>query len=151
MTTAAGIMDAAPLVVAPDLPVQELATLLLDRGVEGACVTRGEDLVGVVTAMDLVFKEKNLHLPTVFTFMDVVIPLGWHKAEEELGKIAGLKVGDIMTSPPVTVPGDADLHAIATLMVEQHLSLVPVVDGRRLLGVVDKRAVLAAAFPRPRG
>lgn len=151
MTTAGEILNPQPLIVAPDLSVQALAALLLERGVDGACVVGGGGLEGVVTAMDLVFKEKNLHLPTVFTFMDVVIPLGWQRAEEELEKIAGLKVADIMTRHPVTVGPEADLHTVATLMVEKHLSTLPVVEGGQLRGVIDKRAVLAAAFPQARG
>ncbi|MCK6501965.1 CBS domain-containing protein [Myxococcota bacterium] len=145
------IMDRRPTVVEPDLPVADLARRLLESGVEGVCVVEGEALVGVVTAMDLVYREKNVHLPTVFTFMDAVIPLGWKRAEEELGKIAGLTVRAIMSRAPVTVAPTADLHELATLMVERHLSMLPVVQDGRLLGVVDKRAVLAAAFPRAPG
>ncbi|MCB9780459.1 MAG: CBS domain-containing protein [Alphaproteobacteria bacterium] len=148
MTTARDILSTEALIVNPEMPVADLATALLAGGAEGACVVEDGRLVGVVTAMDLVYKEKNLHLPTVFTFMDAVIPIGWKKAEEELEKIAGLTVAEIMTARPVTVPPDADLHTLATLMVEQHLTMLPVVEGDLLLGAVDKRAVLAAAFPK---
>lgn len=151
MTTAAEILDSSPLVVSPDMRVQQLAAQLLDRRAEGACVVSNGRLVGVVTAMDLVFKEKNLHLPTFFTFMEAVIPLGMHRAEEEVEKMAGLTVGEIMTDKPIVVgPGD-NLHTIATLMVEKQLSMVPVVEDGVLLGVVDKRAVLVAAFPGAAG
>ncbi len=150
MTDARTILDADPLVVAPDLPVTDLARLLLDNQVEGACVVDGGKLVGVVTAMDLVFKEKNLHLPTIFTFMDAVIPLGWRQAEKELEKMSGMTVGEIMSSKPKTVGPSADLHELATLMVEDHLTMLPVVEQGHLLGVVDKRSVLAAAFPPTR-
>lgn len=148
---AAEIMNPRPRVVSPDLPVADLAQLLLDAGSEGVCVVQDQALVGVVTAMDLVYREKNVHLPTVFTFMDAVIPLGWKRAEEELAKIAGLTVGAIMSRAPVTVAPTADLHEVATLMVERHLTMLPVVLDGKLQGVIDKRAVLAAAFPRATG
>lgn len=148
MKTAADIMDPVPLLAAPDESVATLARTLLDRRLEGACVVVEGRLLGVVTTMDLVFREKNVHLPTFFTFMDAMIPLGMHQAEEELGKIAGLTVREIMSHSPVTVGPGTDLHDIATLMVEGHLSMLPVVDGDRLVGVVDKRAILEAAFPR---
>lgn len=148
MKNAAEVMDRSPLVVTAGLRVSELARILLDAGAEGACVVDDGRLTGVVTAMDLVFKEKNLHLPTIFTFMDAVIPLGWRKAQAELEKMEGLTVREIMTTAPVTVGPQAELAEIASLMVDQHLSMVPVVQDGALLGVVDKRAVLAAAFPR---
>lgn len=148
MTTAGEIMDPRPGVVDRELPVAALAELLLQSGQEGVCVVEDGALVGVVTAMDLVYKEKNVHLPTIFAFMDAVIPVGWKRAEAELEKIAGLTVGEIMTADPVTVPPEADLHTVATLMVERRISMLPVVRDGAVVGVVDKRAVLAAAFPR---
>lgn len=147
MTTARDILSTDALIVNPEMPVADLARTLLTTAEEGACVVEEGRLVGVVTAMDLVYKEKNVHLPTVFAFMDAVIPIGWKRAEEELEKIAGLTVAEIMSQDAVTVGPDADLHELATLMVEQHLTMLPVVEGDLLLGVVDKRAVLAAAFP----
>ncbi|NOY28304.1 MAG: CBS domain-containing protein [Oligoflexia bacterium] len=147
MVVASQFMNSAPTTVGPDLPVSALAQQLLAAGVEGACVVRDGKLFGVVTTMDLVYKEKNLHLPTVFTFMDMVIPLGWQRAKDELSKIEGLTVKQIMTADPVTVGPDAALASIATLMVEGHISMLPVVDHGRLVGVIDKRAVLKAAFP----
>jgi len=146
VSTAREILDPAPLVVEQATPVRELASRLLASGAEGACVMESGRLVGVVTAMDLVFQEKDPRLPTLFTFMDAVIPLGWKRVEEELHKIAGVTVGEIMTASPVTVGPDEDLHRIATLMVEGHLSMIPVVEDGLLLGVVDKRRVLQAAF-----
>ncbi|RME21097.1 MAG: CBS domain-containing protein [Deltaproteobacteria bacterium] len=147
MQTAQDILDPNPLTVSPDTRVDDLARKLLEAGREGACVVDDAGrLIGVVTAMDLVYKEKRLHLPTLFTFMDAVIPLGWKRAERELEKIAGITVGQIMTRDVVTVGPGAGLDEIATLMVDKHLTMLPVVDGDRLLGVVDKRAVLAAAF-----
>jgi CBS domain-containing protein len=147
VTRARELLDPAPLVVDQATPVRELASLLLSSGAEGACVLESGRLVGVVTAMDLVFQEKDPRLPSLFTFMDAVIPLGWKRVEEELHKIAGVTVGQIMSAHPVTVGPDEDLHRIATLMVERHLSMVPVVEDGLLLGVVDKRRVLKAAFP----
>ncbi len=147
MRTAQDILDPQPLTVEPDVRAGELARLLLEAGRDGACVVDEGHLVGVVTAMDLVYKEKRLHLPTLFTFMDAVIPVGWKQAERELEKISGITVGEIMTRDVVSVGAGAPLDELATLMVEKHLTMLPVVDGDRLLGVVDKRAVLAAAFP----
>lgn len=146
MSKAKEILDPSPLVVEQATPVRELAARLLASGAEGACVMESGRLVGVVTTMDLVFQEKDPRLPSLFTFMDAVIPLGWKRVEEELHKIAGVTVGEIMTSNPVSVGPEEDLHRIATLMVEGHLTMIPVVEDGLLLGVVDKRRVLQAAF-----
>ncbi len=145
MLKAAAFMESPPLTVAPEAPVPALARLLLDTGADGACVVDAAGaLVGVVTTMDLVFREKKVHLPTFFAFMDAVLPLGADRTEAELKKISGTTVAEIMTATVRTVGPEARLDTVAALMVEEHLSVVPVVDGGRLVGVVTKPGLLRA-------
>jgi CBS domain-containing protein len=97
--------------------------------------------------MDLVFQEKRVHLPSVLSFMDFAIPLEPpSRLREELDKIAGTHVSEIMSDEPIVVGPDASMSEVATLMVEHNFTLVPVVEDGRLLGVVTKRALLRAAF-----
>lgn len=148
MKTAIDLLDPRPPTVTPDTTVADLAAHLLETGRDGACVLQDGALVGVVTSMDLIFQEKRVHLPSVLTIMDLVIPLGSAQAEAELAKIGGKTVRDIMSAPPRTVAPDAPIDAVASLMVDQHISLVPVVEDGQLLGAVTKRSVLHAAFGR---
>ena len=140
------IMQHDFVTVTPDTPVTDLATLLLEYDVDGMPVVEGDKVVGVVTSMDLIFQEKRVHLPSFVTVMEMVLPVGNRQALKELEKVTGSVVRDIMTADPVTVSFDASLALIATLMVEQHLTLLPVVNGGRLVGVVTKPDVLRAAF-----
>ena len=137
------------LTVLPSTSVRELVELLLSRHSDGACVIENGALVGVVTTMDLVFQEKRVHLPSVLSFMDFAIPLEPpRRLQEELDKIAGTNVASIMSEEPVTVAPSELMSAVATMMVEQHLTLVPVVERGQLLGVVTKEALLRGAFSR---
>lgn len=148
MKTAADIM-VEPHTVSPDVTVKDLARLLLEQHWDGACVVGDEgELVGVVTSMDLIYQEKRLHLPTFFVLFDSVLPLeDPRKAEHELQKIAGRTVADVMTDSPVTVDPETPLDRVASLMVERHITVLPVLssDGR-VLGVITKPAMLKAAF-----
>ncbi|MBK8482685.1 MAG: CBS domain-containing protein [Proteobacteria bacterium] len=147
MQTAGEVMQEARS-VSPTLSVQDLARLLLEEQLDGVCVVAEDGaLVGVVTSMDLIFQEKQLHLPTFFMLLDGVLPLDapW-RAERELDKISGAEVADIMTADPVAVAKDTPLDQVATLMVERHISILPVVADDRLIGVVTKPAMLRAAF-----
>jgi CBS domain-containing protein len=147
MTTAQDMMDTQPLQVPPTQPVRVQAARLIARSAEGACVVEGDRLLGVVTSMDLVFQQKNVHLPSLITIMDAVISLDFTgRTQQEVHKILGACVRDIMTSPALTVGPQADLADVATLMVEKRVSLVPVVDGDRLLGAITKVSVLKAAL-----
>jgi len=142
MKTARELMEPA-VTVGRDATVRALADKLLDSTDEGVCVVDGGRLVGVITTMDLVFKEKKVHLPTFFAILDAVIPLGnMRDVEEELEKIAAATAEDLMTEDVITVGPDETMDTIATRMVEDHLTMVPVIEAGQLLGVVTKRGLL---------
>lgn len=138
------------LTVVPDRSVRDLAVLLLERGLDGACVlenARLDQLVGVVTTMDLVFQEKQVHLPSILSFMDFAIPLEPpSRLRAELDKIAGTTVGEIMTREPVTVEPERPVSEVARMMVDQHLTIVPVVEDGVLLGMITKQALLRSVL-----
>jgi CBS domain-containing protein len=146
---ASDIMDRTPPTVAPDVLVKDLSQKLLDERLDGVCVVRDGELVGVVTAMDLIFQEQPVHMPSFFVFLDALIPLeNPRRAEHDLEKIAGARVGDIMSTEIRTATPQTPAEDLARLMVEHHVSIIPVVDGTRLVGVVDKRGMLRAAFTK---
>lgn len=140
------VMQENPPVVSPEMGIRELAELLLESGRDGYCVVEDGVLVGIVTSMDLIFQEKKLRLPTFFTFLDSVVPVGVRRTHDELRKISGATVADVMSREPVTVRFDAGLDQVASLMVERHLSLLPVVREGTLVGEITKPSVLRAVL-----
>lgn len=135
------------LTVVPDRSVRDLAQLLLERGLDGACVVANGQLVGVVTTMDLVFQEKQVHLPTILNFLDFAIPLEPpSRLRAELDKIAGTTVQQIMTREPVTVEAERLVSEVARMMVDKHLTIVPVVEDGQLLGMITKQALLRSVL-----
>jgi CBS domain-containing protein len=49
---------------------------------------------------------------------------------------------DIMTTPVVTITPDTSVREIAALLLERHISAVPVVEGGRLVGLVSEGDLL---------
>jgi CBS domain-containing protein len=149
MKRASEVMDREVLTFSPDTAVRELASRLIAGGGDGACVVEpgSERLIGVVTAMDLIFQEQPVHLPSFFVFFDAVIPLERPAhVQHELDKLMGAQVKDIMSTDLIVVSPSAPLEEVAATMVRKHTGYVPVVDAGKVLGVVTKRAVLKAAF-----
>ncbi len=142
------IMDSDPLVVAPGTTVRDLARELVKHGADGACVMEGDALVGVVTSMDLIFQERSVHLPTYVTFLDAVLPIGQSKALKELEKVTGGTVSEIMSKSPISIAFDAPLDEVARLMVDRHITVLPVVREGRLVGAVTKPRVLESILER---
>ena len=146
MPTAKEIMTTEPVTVSPETSVKDLAVILEENNYTGApVVDKDGKLVGVVTESDLIDQHKNLHLPTVITIFDWVLPLeGGGETEKELKKMAGSTVSDIMSKDVVTVDENASLEDIATIMSEQKVHFVPVVSGEDLVGIVDRSDVVNA-------
>jgi CBS domain-containing protein len=63
-----------------------------------------------------------------------------------------MRTRDVMTSPVVTVPPDAQLRDVAAILVERAINAVPVVDdGNRLLGIVSEADLLGLEAGPGRG
>jgi CBS domain-containing protein len=145
MTTANDVMHVPAPTVDPTMSVQDLAAWLLERQLDGACVVEDGQLVGVVTSMDLVFREQRVHIPSFFVFLDAVIPtFDPRKTYEEVRKVTGTTVADICTREPITVTPDTELADIASRMVDQHLTILPVIHNGGLVGMVTKPDVVRA-------
>jgi acetoin utilization protein AcuB len=108
-------MTADPITIAPEASVHDAFRLISDRGVHYLPVVdkRGK-LLGVVTRTDLLRAS-----PSAATTLTVF---------EANYLLAHLQVREVMTTPPITVPGDTPLEEAARLMVERDINCLPVVD-----------------------
>ena len=73
--------------------------------------------------------------------------LDWGYLEKEIQKIAATTVDQVMTQNPVTIHPDTSIEDIASLMVDENIHTLPVVDGKKLVGVVGKEDILRTLMP----
>jgi CBS domain-containing protein len=67
------------------------------------------------------------------------------------GEPAGVTADSLAADPPVTVAMDAPADHLSHLMAQHRVWLLPVLDGRRLVGVIHYPAQLDAARPQHAG
>ena len=93
-------------------------------------------LVGLLRDEDLIVSEANLHVPTVIEFLgaDLVWPASERRWEKELKKAAASTVGDVMTTEFPTVAPTDSVEKVATIMHDEGVSHVPVVEDDRVVG-----------------
>jgi CBS domain-containing protein len=119
---------------------------LLDANVSGGPVVDGENkVVGMLTDSDLIVQDAQLHAPTAIAILGTVIslPKARREFEEELHKQIGLTVGEVMGEEPITIHADAAVEDAATLMHDEDVSRLPVVDDEgRLVGVIARGDIL---------
>ncbi|MBF0462822.1 MAG: CBS domain-containing protein [Magnetococcales bacterium] len=131
--------------VPPEMPIQELAQLLTEKKISGVPVIGEFGLMGIITEGDLVDRVKRIHLPTLITILDVVIPVaGERRYEEELRKMAGSTAQDIMTTDVVVADEEMELSEVASLLSEEKVALLPVLRGDVVVGIIGKRDIIRA-------
>lgn len=145
MSFAIELMNHEPVTVSPDLSVRRLSRLLLDQNLDGVCVVEKGKLVGVVTAMDVIFQERKVALPSYVRLLNWLLPLAQSRPSS-LDKAVGGSVREIMSREPLGVDFDASIDEIAALMGDHHITVVPVLKDGSLVGVIYKRDVLHAAL-----
>lgn len=149
MLKARDIMTKDVVTVTPDTDITQAAKLLLDNHFNGLPVVDDKGrLIGIICQDDLIVQQKRLPLPSLFTFFDGLIPLTSYKSlEKEVDKIIASRVSQAMTPDPLTIGPEASLEDIATLMVNNNIHTLPVLEGGRLVGIIGKEDVLRTLMP----
>jgi CBS domain-containing protein len=144
---ASEVMTTEVVTFAPDVPIIEAMTGLVDAEVDGAPVVDDGRVVGMLSTGDIIVQESRIHMPTVITLLGGTweLPSTTKHFESDLRKAASATVGDAMETPAVTVGPDDTVETIATRMHEEDVSRVPVVDDDgALLGLVARGDILRA-------
>lgn len=137
------VMTTPVLTTRPSTPLREAALVLAREGVSGLPVVDAEGhVVGVLSEADIVAKEGAPHR------RDGI--LGWllEPADPWLEeRLLATSVEDAMTAPALTIEPDRTVTEAATVMTEEGVNRLPVVEDGQLLGLVT-RADLVRAFVR---
>ncbi|MEH0018097.1 MAG: CBS domain-containing protein [Desulfobacter sp.] len=149
MITASDIMETNIICINPDTDITRAVEVLLKNHINGVpVVDEGEELVGILCQSDLIFQQKEVPIPPIFTILDGIIPLASSKKlDDEFQKISATKVSHAMVTQVTTVSPDTPVSEIATLMVEKHFHTIPVLDGKKLVGIIGKEDILKTLVP----
>ena len=144
------IMTNELITVTPETEIVHATKLLLENRINGLPVTdETGKLVGILCQSDLIAQQKQLPIPSFFTFLNGLITLTSMKQfEKQVQKIAATTVVQAMTPSPVAVRPDTGIEEVAALMVDNNFHTIPVVDEGELVGIVGKEDILRTLIPR---
>jgi CBS domain-containing protein len=124
------VMSSPVVTVAPDTHLKEVADLLVRHEVSAVPVVDDGALVGIVSEADLVPLElapdPRAHLAPV------------REPPPGVPRV----VAEVMTREVVALPEGADAAEAGRLMLERRIKSIPVVQGRRVVGIVARRDLL---------
>jgi CBS domain-containing protein len=135
------VMTTAPVTADRSMTYKQVVRLMTDRRVNAVPVVDSSGRVlGVVSEADVLRKEEGT--PRRFG-------AGLVRRRRESRRAEARTVGELMTSPAITIHPDAPLGAAARLMNAHHIRRLPVVDGSGMLVGVVSRRDLMKVFLRP--
>ena len=141
------VMTRDVLTFAPDDNVAEAMQTLVDRGIDGAPVVDADGVVvGMLSTADLIVQEASIHFPTMISILGATLELPSAKRhlDDDLRKVLGGHVADVMQADPVTVGADDTIEEAATLLHDHDVSRLPVIGDAGLVGIIARVDVLRA-------
>ncbi|MFZ3171177.1 MAG: CBS domain-containing protein [Carboxydocellales bacterium] len=138
------IMTTEVVTVTPEDTVEEVVKIISERGISGIPVVDASGkLVGIVSEGDIITRSKNLQIPTHIQLLGGVIYLeSTKKLESDLRKMVAFQVKDLMTSKVFTVSSEAPVAEIATIMTEEQVNRIPVVENGKVVGIVSRADIV---------
>ncbi len=138
---AADVMTHDVVTVRFDATIQEIAEILLAKGISGVpVVDEAGTLVGIVSEGDLIHRVEN----------DTERRRSWwlqlfadrERLAQEFIKSHARKAGDVMTRRVLTVKRDTSLAEVSALLEKHRIKRVPVVEGGKIVGIVSRGNLL---------
>ena len=138
------LMSREVVTVAPETPLKDVATLLVEQRISGVpVVDHDREVVGVVSEADILIKERGprpRHGGLLGWLLDGGVP------DDE--RLAARTARGAMTRPAITVGARASVAEAARLMTENGIKRLPVVSSNDILVGIVTRADLVRAFAR---
>jgi CBS-domain-containing membrane protein len=143
MWTAADVMTREVITVAPDTSVREIAQILNAKRISGVpVVTADGNVVGIVSEGDLIGhawtigKQRGSWWLTIFSDDS--------KLAREYTKTHARTARDVMTREVISIASSAPLADIAKMLERNRIKRVPVIDNKKLVGIVTRANLLQA-------
>ena len=116
--------EAALFTTTPETTVQDALETMVTKGISSLAVLSGQELVGIISERDYIRKAVPKR----------IVP--WE-----------IKVRDIMTADVVAVTPENNVRECMELMSSKRIRHLPVVDGKKLIGMLSITDIIRALRP----
>ena len=121
--TVASWMSRSVVAMSPVDEIQKVYSLIVESGFSAFPVLKKKRLVGIISRRDLIASRR---------------------VRSVIAEHSRTPVDSMMTTDVVTIAPGEPVSAAAELLVKHDVSRLPVLDGDRLVGIIDRHDVLAA-------
>lgn len=126
--------------VPPDATIATIAKLMADHHLAGLPVVENGEVIGIVTEADLIQRQVDVDVPTTYPFWDAIfVADAGRDFDEEMRKVLAVSARELMTAPVINIRQSASLSQLATLILDEKVNPVPVLDDDyTLVGIVAR-------------
>lgn len=131
--------------------VEEVARIFIEKKISGVPVVDSQNkIIGIISEGDLVFQQKKLNPPVFLSFFDGVIQIGKNAFFDEIKKISAFLIKDLMTKEDLVVAKeDMDVSDVASLLIENKVNRIPIVDEEnRVVGIITRYDLIKANYDK---
>lgn len=139
-STAASIMTTEFPTLLPETPLTDAIRIFREssqqhgRRLFGIIVTdKNRHLAGMLSMYDILLYMRPKHIQVWGTMEDLDVA---GLIDAAGSRIKSILVGDIMTPDVITVGPNVDLFMVLDIMIKKHVRRLPVVENRRIIGIV---------------
>jgi CBS-domain-containing membrane protein len=137
------IMTRDVITVTPHTGIEDAANIMLRTHISGLpVVDDAGQLVGIVSESDFLRRSEIGTGRKRAKWLQFLMGPGW--AASDFVHERGRKVEDVMTQDPVTVGEETPLEDLVRLMEKNDIKRLPVLSGKRLVGIVTRSNLLQA-------
>lgn len=139
------IMTPMVISVRSSASIQDAINLMLKHQISGVPVLDdSQNLVGIVSESDFLRRTEIGTQRKRNRWLGLL--LGSGKTANEYIHSHSRKVEDVMTREPITVKETTQLEEVACLMEQHHIKRLPVVRGKKLVGMVTRANLIRAVI-----
>jgi CBS domain-containing protein len=119
--TVASHMTTDVIIASPTDTIQKIYTMIMESGFSAFPVVKKKKIVGLISRRDLIRTRR---------------------VQSVIAHHAQTTIEEIMSKDVITISPDEPIGAAAELLVKHDVSRLPVTDGDRIVGIVDRHDVL---------
>lgn len=134
----ASLMKKDVYTLSPSATALDALRLFSNKGISGVPVVNDDGtLFGFVSDGDVIstLAQQHAHFSGLYSF---TTDDGKASLEEKTKELQTITVGDIATRSVITAQVTDDMRDVCAKLVEHHLKKMPVLDGKKLVGVINR-------------
>ncbi len=136
------LMSSPAITVGPEAKIQEVARTMREAQISGVPVIDNNGaLLGVITELQLIERSAPVKQPRYLALLSGLIPLNleeYREYREQVKLVLATNAEELMDDDPAAVGPETDLDTILALMSEPEVTMLPIVENDRVIGVVTR-------------